>query len=395
MDLQPYQTPPRWWSPMLSPGAVRFWKFVREQVRVKHHRMLDIEVEGLEYLQQCIREKHGILITPNHSCHADPAVLYWVADQLHSPFYFMATWQIFQRASWFRLLILRQHGCFSVDRDGTDIRAFRQAVDILQNRPYPLVIFPEGEIYHINKRVTPFRDGPAAIALMARKHADRPITCIPCGIRYQYTTDPTPELLTLMDRLEEQIIWRPKRHLNLQERIYHFAEAILGVKEQEYLQHTQAGTLPERIRSLAEFILSGLEDKYGLTNRTLTIPERVKLCRRHAIKLVEDETLPPDEHDAAKMDLDDIFVVTQLFSYPGNVSSGNPTIEEIAETMDKFEEDILRAPSASIRGTRRAVVKFGKPISVQLGKGGKNETHMLTEKLEERVQGLLDDLHSE
>ena len=107
-----------------------------------------------------------MLITPNHSCHADPSVLYWVADQLRIPFYFMAAWQIFMRANWFRLLVLRHHGCFSVDREGTDIRAFRQAVEILRNKSHPLVIFPEGEIYHINKCVTPFRDGPSAIALM-------------------------------------------------------------------------------------------------------------------------------------------------------------------------------------------------------------------------------------
>ncbi len=393
MDIQPYQTPPRWWSPMLNPTAIHFWKWIREKIRLQHHHLEEIEIRGLENLRKCINEKHGVLITPNHSCHADPTVLYWVADQLSVPFYFMATWQIFQRANWLRLLIIRQHGCFSVDRDGTDIRAFKQAVDILQHKPYPLVIFPEGEIYHINKRVTPFRDGPAAIALMASKHADRPISCIPCGIRYQYIKDPEPELLDLMDRLEERIIWRPKRHQILQQRIYHFAEAILGVKEYEYFGHAQAGPMPERIKSLAEYILSRLEGKYGLAARTSTLPERVKRCRRHAIQLVEQNDLSENEHMAAQMDLDDLFVVTQLFSYPGNVSTGTPTIEEMAETMDKFEEDVLRAPSASIRGTRRAFISFGDPIPVAAYNEGKGHTHELTEVLESRVQELIDDLY--
>ncbi len=392
MDIQPYQTPPRWWSPMLSPTAYRFWKWVRERIRLQHHRLVEIEIRGMEHLRKCIDEKHGVLITPNHSCHADPTVLYWVADQLKMPFYFMATWQIFQRASWIRLLVLRQLGCFSVDRDGTDIRAFRQGVEILEDKPYPLVIFPEGEIYHINKQITPFRDGPAAIALMASKHAKRPISCIPCGIRYQYIDDPTDDLLQLMDRLETQILWRPKREQILQQRIYHFAGAILGLKEQEYLGHAQKGELPERIHALFEFILSGLEDKYGIKDRTATLPERVKQCRRKAIKRIEDDTLSEDEHNAAQIDLDDLFVVTQLFSYPGTVSIGTPTIEEIAETMDKFEEDVLRAPSAAIRGTRRAVIEFGEPIRV---KGGKNQTHALTEELECRVQALLDGIELE
>lgn len=114
------------------------------------------------------------------------------------------------------------------------------------------------------------------------------------------------------------------------------------------------------------------------------------MCRRQAIQLVEDETLGQEEHEAAETDLYHLFVVIQLFSYPGNVSSGTPTLEEIAETMDKFEEDVLQAPTASIRGSRRAVVEFGKPIRVERGKGGRNQIHVLTEQLETQVQALLD-----
>jgi len=390
MDAQPYRTPPRWWSPQLTARRVRFWRFMRRRILEKHHHLFDIEIRGLENLAGCMDAGHGIMITPNHSCHADPSVLYWVADQLKSPFYFMAASQIFMRANWIRLMVLRHNGCFSVDREGTDIRAFRQAVDILQHEPHPLVIFPEGEIYHINKRITPFLDGPAGMALTASKHAKRPISLVPCGIRYQYTSDPTEELLELMDRLEERILWRPKRHLALKERMHDFAEAILGLKEQQFFGVAQAGTLPERIQSLAEFILQGLENKYGINNRQPPLPERVKACRRHAIQLVEDETLNQADHEAAQIDLDDLFVVTQLFSYPGNVSSGTPTIEEIAETMDKFEEDVLQASTAGIRASRRAVVAFGEPIPVECGKGGKARVQALTEQLETRVQALLD-----
>jgi hypothetical protein len=307
----------------------------------------------------------------------------------------MATWQIFMRASRLRLLVLRHHGCFSVDRDGTDIRAFRQAVDILRDRPYPLVIFPEGEIYHINKRVTPFLDGPSAIAHTAAKHADRPVACIPCGIRYQYIKSPLEELLDLMDRLERQLLWRPKRNLILRKRIYQFAEAVLGLKEKEYLGNTQPGTLPERIHALAEHILQNLENRYGINVRAPTLPERVKACRRHAIQMKEDESLSEQDHDIAETDLDDLFIVTQLFSYPGTYVSARPTLEDMAEVLDKFEEDILRKPTASIRGTRRAVIAFGEPITVRPGSNGKVRIHALTERLEERVQALLDGIHME
>ncbi len=390
MDIQPYQTPPRWWSPQLKASRVHFWKWIRRRIRLKHHNLIDIEIRGQENLKQCLDAGHGIMITPNHSCHADPTVLYWVADQLKTPFYFMAAWQIFMRANWIRLLILRHHGCFSVDRDGTDIRAFRQSIDVLQHKPEPLVIFPEGEIYHINKRVTPFLDGPAAIALTACKNAERPIYFVPCGIRYQYVTNPMEELLELMDRLEEQILWRPKRNLILRKRIYEFAEAILGLKETEYLGQTQTGTLPERISTLAEFILQNLETKYKIDDRSPSLPERVKTCRRHAIQLTEDGELSDEEHASAKVDLDDLFIVTQLFSYPGTYVSKKPTIEDMAEVLDKFEEDVLRKPTAGIRASRRAVISFGTPIRVKRTKGGKALIHAYTEQLETEVQALLD-----
>jgi 1-acyl-sn-glycerol-3-phosphate acyltransferase len=390
MDAQPYQTPPRWWSPKLSLAAFHFWKFMRKRILLKYHHLQEIEIQGLENLKQCIDAGQGVLITPNHSCHADPSVVYQVADELRLPFYVMAACQIFMRANRFRLLVLRHHGCFSVDRGGTDIRAFRQAVDILRNKQHPLVIFHEGEIYHINKRVTPFLDGTAAIALNASKQADRPISIVPCGIRYQYITNPMEELLELMDRLEEQILWRPKRNLILRKRIYQFAEAILGLKEKEYLGDTQTGTLPERIQILAEFILQRLEKRYGITDRAPTLPERVKACRRHAIQDSENDTLSNAQHLGAEVDLDDLFIVTQLFSYPGSYVSTRPTIEDMAEVLDKFEEDVLKRPTAGIRAARRAVIAFGEPIHVEYGKGGKSRVHSLTEKIEANVQTLLD-----
>ena len=390
MDIQPYQTPPRWWSPMLTVRRFRFWKFIRNMLRDRYHHMSGIEIRGIENLTQCIDGGLGIMITPNHSAHADPTVVYEVADKLKTPFYFMAAWQVFMRSNWIQKLVLRHHGCFSVDREGTDIRAFRQAVDILQNAPYPLVIFPEGAIYHINKRVTPFRDGPAAMALTAAKHTDRPIICIPCGIRYQYTVNPMNELLRLMDQLEQQLLWRPKHNLVLRKRIYQFAEAILGLKETEYLGQSQSGELPDRIAYLAEHILRNLEEKYSITDRTSSLPERVKSCRRHAIQRIENENLGPAAHEAARIDLDDLFIVTQLFSYPGTYLSKRPTVEDMAEILDKFEEDILKSPTATIRGERRAIITFGKPIPVESCKFGKSEIHALTHKLETAVQELLD-----
>ena len=147
-------------------------------------------------------------------------------------------------------------------------------------------------------------------------------------------------------------------------------------------------------QSLTEHILQQLENRYGIEDRSPSLPERVKACRRHAIQLMEDDTLSEQEHADAKIDLDDLFVVTQLFSYPGTYVSKRPSIEDMAEMLDKFEEDVLKSSTATVRGTRRAVIEFGEPIPVESDKGGKTQIHALTEKLEQNVQAMLDNLQT-
>ena len=342
------------------------------------------------HLRTALEQNQGVLITPNHPGHADVYVLYETADQVATPFYFMAAWQVFGMASAIRRLILRQHGCFSVDREGTDLRAFRQALEILSEKDNPLVIFPEGEVYHVNERVTPFRDGPAAIALSAARKASRPIERIPCAIKYSYVEDPTPQLLRLVDELERQILWRPRPDLPLSDRIYRFAEGMLALKELDYLGHTASGSLPEQIAALSDAVLRRLEERYGAPLRKANLPERVKTLRQRAIKKLEDDVADAGEVAQIGNDLDDVFFVVQLFSYPGDYAAENPSVERLAETLDKFEEDALEHPTPRARGARRAVISFGERIRVE-PRAHKHATAALTRLLQRRVQALLDE----
>jgi hypothetical protein len=389
MNRQPFEKPPQWWSPKLSGRWVNFWRRFRYREQRKKHRLVEIEVHGVGPIRNLLNEGCGMLITPNHSSHADSFVLYEAADRLGVPIYTMVAWQVFQRSNWLRKTILRQHGCFSIDREGTDIAALRQAREILRSEPYPLAIFPEGEVYHLNDRVTPFREGPAAIALMAAKKSSRPISCVPCAMTYRYAQDPTPELQELMSRLEAALTWRPRPDLQLHQRIYHLAEGITALKEIEILGSTSEGRLPDRIQVLIEFLLGRLEARHGLSSASATVPERVKAARRHVIKCLEDVTADSGEAALLHEELDDLFLVVQAFSYPGDYVAESPCVERMAETLDKFEEDLLGMPTASIRGTRRADVVFGEPLILPAGGAKSMSATDLTSTLEQRVQNLL------
>ena len=67
--------------------------------------------------------------------------------------------------------------------------------------------------------------------------------------------------------------------------------------------------------------------------------------------------------------MDDLFFVMQLYSYPGDYLADNPTIERLAETLDKFEEDVLGARHPfTVRGRRTVSIRFGKPLLLPTGK---------------------------
>ena len=71
----------------------------------------------------------------------------------------------------------------------------------------------------------------------------------------------------------------------------------------------------------------------------------------------------PRIHDA----LERLHTVLQLYSYPGDYLSEKPIVERMAETIEKFEEDIYGV--ARPKGKRWARVILGQPINVKTALG--------------------------
>ncbi|MGI9469451.1 MAG: lysophospholipid acyltransferase family protein [Rubripirellula sp.] len=381
---------PQAWKPSVSPTLVNFLRPFRDRQRKRTIQISDIEVEGANIVQERLKNGEGVMIMPNHSSHADPYVIYSAADQVGTALHVMATWHVFDDKSWLARWLLTKHGCFSVDREANDIGAFRLATSILQEKPEPLVIFPEGEIYHCNGRVTPFREGAAAIAVAAARKSKRPITCIPCAIRYSYVDDPTPSLLATMSELESSIFWRPKTTEPLDKRIYDFAEVLLMVKELEYLKTTQSGRLPDRIASLREHILTNVEQRNEIESSSKSIPERVKAARKTIMEKELAGESGTEQANQLNHDMEDLFLVVQSFSYPGDYVDDHPSIDRMAETIDKFEEDVLKKTTADIKAERRVKVSFGEPVEVSSDRKVKSQTTTITTAIEQRVQQMLD-----
>ncbi|TWT84363.1 Acyltransferase [Planctomycetes bacterium CA13] len=386
---------PNVWTPKLNPWLVNLLAPLRQKRQWSELRIRNTRIVGEQIVRDALEDDCGVLLMPNHSSHADPFTIYAAADSIGTALFVMATWHVFDGKPWLTQQLLRRHGCFSVDREANDIGAFRLATGILQDKKQPLVLFPEGEIYHCNDRVTPFRDGASAIAVAAARKAKRKIVCIPCAITYRYDEDPTEQLTETMGQLEESILWRRRTGRPLDERIYHFAETLLAVKELEYFEQAGSGPLPDRIRILGDHILSQVESRHGIETSTGSVPERVKAARRTIIAKIQDGESTPETANKLKHklddDLEDLFLVVQSFSYPGDYVKAKPTIERMAETLDKFEEDILRQPTASIKAERSVRVQFGDPVEVSGDRKDKGQTTRVTGEIESRVQSMLDE----
>jgi 1-acyl-sn-glycerol-3-phosphate acyltransferase len=388
MNIQPYRTPPQWWSPNLNSFWTAFWRPFRQVRALNEHGLASVDVQGAEFLREAVAANYGTLITPNHPSHADPFALLGAADQLQLPLHFMTAWQVFAATHWLGRRVLRQHGCFSVNREGHDLRAYRRSVTLLEQRQ-PLVIFPEGEVFHLNDRVMQFRRGAATAAIRSAQRSQRPIACVPCGIRYRYTADPLPELTQALRRLEISVGIEPHGNRPLLERIRHLSVVALRAKEAEYFGKPSRGSLADRSGALVGSLLTRLESKYRSIAGTRTVPERVKELRRRSIT-VQETASQREDREAAQRDLDDLFFVMQLFSYPADYLDHNPSPERLAETVDKLEEDLLAVPRAGLRAPRHAVVRFSAPVMVTSRAAWTPKD--LTAALEWRVQTVLDNM---
>jgi 1-acyl-sn-glycerol-3-phosphate acyltransferase len=396
MELMPGFWPPRpsrFWNAALTPLR----KFYLHQF----YRISDVELIGAENLGAAsgIGQDDGVLIAPNHSHDADPHVMMHVGlDQLQRQLYFMAAWQVFLGHKGIDGWVMQRFGAFSVDREGCDRRAMRQAVELLTSGK-SLVVFPEGEIYHTNERLTPLREGVAFFAITAQRDLEkekqqRQIHVVPAAIRYRYQDDVLPEIESVVTSLESRLMVKPKTGASLNERIFGLGEILVTIKEKEQLGKSFDidERLPSRLHRLMHHILSRHENQqFQGVHAADSVPLRVKQLRHHLLQKMCDNDASDDSRRAAREALDDLHLVLQLYSYPGDYISTNPSVERMAETVEKFQEDLLGVAMVKPMGKRKATVKLGAPLDVKRHTSGRSRAAAgeLTVRLETSISELM------
>jgi 1-acyl-sn-glycerol-3-phosphate acyltransferase len=393
-----HELPYRFVAPRPSPFWIGVARPLRRQVMRRMLRVVEVRFENVERLRAVLGTGARILIAPNHSDHADAISQFELAREVRTPFCYMATHQLFAGGMGLRGRFLARCGVFPIDREGSALAALKTAKEILVKKKHPLLVYPEGEVYHTSDRLTPIREGVAAMALTSQKAlgSETPVVIVPVGMKYRYTEPRVlvPELEKQLSRLERHFTWRSEPSRKLPERLFRFGEGLLALKEVEILGAPASGAVDERVSHLRNTLVSRVEQQRLGKFGTGELPERINAVRRRCVDVLKNPETSPEEAEACRADLDYVFLAVQLFSYPGDYVRENPTIERIAETLMKFEEDLTGRRHGAVLGDRRLTIRVGEPIDVRTfaAEKGRDAVGACTRQLQVNLQQALDEL---
>ncbi len=385
---QPYQfVPPhcgRFWYALFGLWLPRYLN--------RNHGIESVECRGVEHLRRSLEAGHGILLTSNHSRPCDPMTLGMLSLAVRRPFYMMASWHLF-RQSRFQTWLLPRIGAFSVYREGLDREALKAAVEILNEAERPLLLFPEGVVSRTNDRLNNLMEGTAFIAHTAAKQraAATPagqVVVHPVAIRYLFRGDLEAALTPVIEEIEARFSWRPPHGCRLRERINRVGEALLSLKELEYLGQLQTGEVPERLGRLINRLLQPLEKEWLKGEGDSDVVARVKKLRMAILPdLVSGEI---DEAERARRwrQLADLYLAQQLSCYPPDYIRSWPTPERLLETVERFEEDLT--DRTRIHRPLHAIIEVGEALSVSPVRERGGGPDPLMEKIRGQLEAMLE-----
>ncbi|MBC8325214.1 MAG: 1-acyl-sn-glycerol-3-phosphate acyltransferase [Verrucomicrobia subdivision 3 bacterium] len=366
------------------------------------HLISNVEVENAGPLLE-IHRRHGarVLLMPNHSTHSDPQIMVETCRQIKLWSFFMAAYDVFERdakVAW----VMQRMGAFSVDRDGSDRQSLKEAVRSVIDGRYALTIFPEGNVYFMNDRVTPFLDGPAYIAMKAQQELKEGgcIFAVPVSIKVSHVTDVRPRLREMLAAMAAVLDVEIDSDGDIVVEVHRVGIAMVerNLKMRGFLPlNPDYNDLPGLLRASTELILEKLEHKIGITPKAgADLMDRIRGARREIHK-VRTSAAREIDHSVAATWADEAILAFRILSYAGNYLSENPTLDRVGETIEKMREDLYSRDFPPY-GERIARVRLGEPIDVseQLAAAAKPREAMagLTVDFEKGVQAGLDELNA-
>lgn len=368
----------------------------------KNHRIKEVQISGdTESAGKALAAGERILFVSNHPSHSDPQIVTEVHRRIGADSCFMAAYDVFLRnktAAW----LMQRFGNFSIDREGSDRKAMSAAIDTLKVGRQSLTIFPEGNVYLTNDRVTPFLDGTAFIALKAQAALkETPLKIVPISLKFTHLTTPRESVTQRMLQLARDCGYAfpegsTDRPIN----------SVLGLGQhivKGYLEShgfseelEEDAPLYETLTSFADHLVEGLESKLSLEAAAdVPLIDRIRKIRSkiHQLRTSDSEETLPNLDELA----DKAILAFRVNGYLTPYLTEHSTIDRYDETVERVAEDFY-SKAMPRTGPRRALVHIGEPLDVgqyleEAGGKARLAVGKITSDMEAAVQSGIDTLN--
>ena len=209
----------------------------------------------------------------------------------------------------------------------------------------------------------------------------------PVFLRYFFDGDLAAAVTPVLEEIEQRLSWRPQGQLPVYERVCKLGQALLTLKEIEYLGEAQHGSLAERLARLIEHLLVPLEKEWLNGYRDPSVIERAKRIRTAIVPDMINGDLSEDEMARRWRQIADSYLAQQLYCYPADYLAENSPPERLLETVERFQEDLSDVPP--VHRPLRVVIHVAPAIEVSPTRDRGAAEDPVMRKVQESLRDLL------
>lgn len=347
----------------------------------------------------------GVVLTSNHADETDPRVVIELSRRSGKRFISMCNREAFDENFGIAGWALQRLGHFSVERGAHDAPAKGFAIEVMKRGKDILVVFPEGEIFYMNDVVQPFHSGAIDIGIQAiienrKTNPSWTAYILPMAIKYHHEKPIDTILEKRVAKMEQQLGITPEE-ASLPKRIFVIEQNLLRKREAAYgikLDDNEAADLEDEIRFARRAILSEVEVKHGekpLAENRRAIDESWKLGAELRETLADQTDIK--QKTAIEDDIETLREVAQLASWHPHYYESTNSNDRLAEVVLKLERELYRIKRPEQLADRRVFVKLAEPVDLgvyvdEYLEDAHSVRHKVTEKLQTKIQGMLDEL---
>jgi hypothetical protein len=177
-------------------------------------------------------------------------------------------------------------------------------------------------------------------------------------------------------------------------RIARIGEAVLALKEVEFLGATRSGDPYERAQFLVESVLEKLETEWQLKDTSGGVVARVKRIRTAILADMVAGHVTPKERERRWRHLTASYYVQQISHYPRDYILPEKNLpERVVETVERLEEDFVDLSHKY--EPFHAIVEVGEAIPVGTHRDREAEGDPIMAEVHRQLQSMIDGLAAE